>query len=593
MDIEQSDSAAPLSQGKWATQGGRHSALKWTLVLLPLAYLWFRLLYNLWPEWTTNPQYGYGLLVPFLCLGLLVRRWHSFTECGVRSAECGGRISNFNFSAFQLFVFALAFLYLPTRLVEAGTPEWRPIQWSLGIEAVGLTLCAICLGQGRGWLRQLAFPICFFFVAIPWPSLVEIPIIQNLTRASAAIVVELLGWGGVPAMAHGNVIEVGTGMVGIDEACSGIRSFQSSLMISLFFGEFYRLSPWRRWLLVPMGFVFSMAFNVGRMSLLTLVAAKKGVAAISEYHDEAGITIAILCTLALWGLALLLRKTKTTDHGLRTTDKGTGTTESAQRTTDYGTTDHRPRSAVSSQLSVVGSPSPAVSGQWSMVGGQWSVVRSLAISLLIWLVLVEAVVQTWYRSRELYLKPGPAWTLTFPRDNPTLKDLPMDAKTRNLLRFDEAKQAAWSESDGTQWEAFYFSWLPGRVAGYLAKRHTPEICLTATGVKLLSGPKLTMMNVHGVELPIRSYVFETEEGVIQVFHCRWEAGVGREAYVEHESARYNLVRAIWAGRGNKGQKVLEFIITGMDDPEQAKQALARQLEKLIKVEGEAGSGEQK
>ena len=161
----------------------------------------------------------------------------------------------------------------------------------------------------------------------------------------------------------------------------------------------------------------------------------------------------------------------------------------------------------------------------------------------------------------------------------------MDAKTRNLLRFDEAKQAAWTESDGTQWEAFYFGWLPGRVAGFLAKRHTPEACLTATGLKLLSGPKLTMMNINGVELPIRSYVFESGDGIIQVFHCRWEAGIGSEAYVEHEGTRYNLIRAIWAGRGNKGQRVLEVIITGMDDPEQAKEALARQLEKLIKVEG--------
>jgi hypothetical protein len=37
----------------------------------------------------------------------------------------------------------LAFLYLPTRLIEAATPEWRPIQWLLGIEAIGLTLCVI------------------------------------------------------------------------------------------------------------------------------------------------------------------------------------------------------------------------------------------------------------------------------------------------------------------------------------------------------------------------------------------------------------------------------------------------------------------
>src|ERR1035438_923350 len=127
---------------------------------------------------------------------------------------------------------------------------------------------------------------------------------------SALIVIEVLGWLGVPAMAHGNVIEVATGMVGIDEACSGIRSFQSSIMISLFFGEFYALSRSRRWLLVPAGFVFSMAFNVCRMSLLTLIAAKKGIPAISQYHDPAGVTIAIACTLALWGLALLLKKQK-------------------------------------------------------------------------------------------------------------------------------------------------------------------------------------------------------------------------------------------------------------------------------------------
>ena len=193
----------------------------------------------------------------------------------------------------------------------------------------------------------------------------------------------------------------------------------------------------------------------------------------------------------------------------------------------------------------------------------------------------------WYHIREAHLNPGPAWTLTFPQDNPTLKDIPMDATTRRLLRFDDFKQAEWAESDGTQWEAFYFNWSPGRVAGYLAKRHTPEICLAATGIKLLSGPNLTMMNVHGVQLPIRCYEFQTPEGLIQVFHCRWEAGAGEQAYVAHESARYNLIRAIWAGRGNKGQKVLEVIITGMADPEQAKAALKRELDKLIKVEGSA------
>jgi hypothetical protein len=68
-------------------------ALKWVIVLLPLAYLWFRLINNLWPEWTTNPQYGYGLLVPFLCLGLLVRRWQAVRSTGPEKESRGPKSS--------------------------------------------------------------------------------------------------------------------------------------------------------------------------------------------------------------------------------------------------------------------------------------------------------------------------------------------------------------------------------------------------------------------------------------------------------------------------------------------------------------------
>ena len=648
------------------------SAWRWGVVILALGYLWFRLINNLWLEWNTNPQYGYGLLVPFLCLGLLIRRWHGFTENRKQKVEKErgkaesrkqpGEVAspleygkdsmghgNFTGQGKQkstvLFFALLAFLYLPTRLIEASTPEWRPIQWLLGIEAIGLTLCAIDLGKGRGWLRQLAFPILFFFVAIPWPTLVEQPIIQALTRASAVIVIELLGWVGVPALAHGNVIEVATGMVGIDEACSGIRSFQSSLMISLFFGEFYALSRSRRWLLVPAGFVFSMAFNVCRMVLLTLIAAKKGVPAISQYHDPAGVTIAIACTVALWGLAILLRSPKSkvqspkleegesraTDHGLRMTEKeniqhptsniqhpishglqdhGTTEKENIEHPTsniqhpishglqDHGTTDSDLRPPISEPQNKSETTKVACEiGKATSRAGEnknefllsafpisaFKSVRGLAISLLIWLVLVEAGVQLWYRHLESQLKPGPSWSAVFPEVNPTFRVLPIGEKEKYLLRFDEGKQAAWTESDGTQWDVFYCSWLPGRVAGYLAKRHTPEICLQATGLKMVSGPELIMMNVHGVELPVRSYVFNTAGGPINVFHCRWEAGVKNSTYVQHESARFNLIRGIWAGRGNKGQKVLEIIISGCEDSEQAKQALGRELEKMIKI----------
>jgi hypothetical protein len=102
---------------------------------------------------------------------------------------------------------------------------------------------------------------------------------------------------------------------------------------------------------------------------------------------------------------------------------------------------------------------------------------------------------------------------------------------------------------------------------------------------MLSGPDLKVMNINGVDLPIRSYVFDTDNGIIQVFHCRWEAGVENSAYIGNDSARFNLIRGIWTGRGNNGQKVLEVIISGINDPVQARAALVRQLKKLIQVNG--------
>ena len=223
-----------------------------------------------------------------------------------RSRRAESPISNFQF----LLLFGCAFLYALVRLVQAANPEWSLASWGLALVVIGLTLWFLHFQPAwlpRGLVaRDLVFPIGFFLVAVPWPSVIEEPLIQALTRADARATVELVGWFGIPALPHGNVIEVATGTVGIDEACSGIRSFQATLMISLFLGELYRLSGVRRAVLCLGGFAMSLLFNLVRMSLLVWVAASRGIAAIANWHDPAGVTILVACFCGLWAFAVLL-----------------------------------------------------------------------------------------------------------------------------------------------------------------------------------------------------------------------------------------------------------------------------------------------
>lgn len=539
--VEPSTEAVHRSSGE-PTPRNRQRTLMWVLLAVPLGYLWFELINNLRLEWATNPQYSYGLVVPLLAAGLFLRRWQN-TE---------NRSPSRAFKAKQVILFCalLGFLYLPSRLIVEATPEWRPLQWSLAIETVGLTLGAVYLAGGRNWLYLAAFPVLFFLTAVPWPTPIEQGIIQGLSRSNAATVVNLLFFMGVPAIQHGNVIEVGSGMVGINDACSGIRSFQSSIMISLFLGEFYWFNWRRRLLLLPIGAGIALGLNVCRTSLLTWLAASKGIGAIAQYHDETGMTILMICTALLWSTAWFMNyRWKAKGANLQPVKAATAGSPVSEET-------RLPMVRLASRFGIV---------------------------LITWLVVVEGGVSLWYWVRESHVKPGPDWTVKFPEQYSSYKDLPLTPDEHILLRFDEGKKGTWHESDGTEWQAFYFNWFPGRVAGYLAKRHTPDICMTATGYKLVSGPMLDVISVNNVELPVRHYVFDSPEGSLQVYQCHWEAGMGKDTFTADESGRFNLIRGVWAGRGNQGQKSLEIIIAGYKNADDAKQGLIRELNNMIVV----------
>ena len=515
-----------------------------TLLLLAvfLGWLWAVLLNHLRVEWTLNAQYGYGWAVPFLCAYLI---WQKIQSPVAGRQQPGAEVkSPFQFSVFSvpLLIVLLALLYAPVRLVEQANPDWRLVSWALALDVVGLTLLLIYLVGGVAWLKRLAFPVAFFLVAVPWPTPVEWPVIQGLTRADAGTTVELMGGLGIPALPHGNVIEVATGEVGIDEACSGIRSFQATLMISLFLGELYQLTFLRRLGLVFSGFALSFVFNLARMSVLVWVAAHQGIGAIAKWHDPTGVTILLACFFALWGLGVWLARSKTVTHATPSTI---------------------------SPLPTAHCPLPTFP------------ISILAGALVIWLAVVEISVAGWYRWHEARVPPAAQWSAVWPTNNPTCKMADLPANTRRILRYDEGQSVAWN-ADGLNWEAIFLRWNPGQTALHLAQNHTPKGCLTAAGHILTTISERTWFAVGDLRLPFVIYAIEHTSQPVYVFYCLWDdraSAQGRGAL----SLNYgNRLTPVWQGLRNPGQRSLELVLTGNLDTPQAEAAVQNLLPQIIR-----------
>ena len=118
-----------------------------------------------------------------------------------------------------------------------------------------------------------------------------------MMRGVASIAVEITGWLGVGAYQLGNVIQLRNGFVGVDEACSGVKTFQAGIMVALVLGELLRLRWGRRIALLSIGCGWIFLCNVFRATALVLVAANSGLEALGRWHDMIG-TAALLCGMA-------------------------------------------------------------------------------------------------------------------------------------------------------------------------------------------------------------------------------------------------------------------------------------------------------
>lgn len=259
----------------------------------------------LWPHWRDNAELSHAFLMPVV-FGLLMyeaRRGPAhFLRGGAGSAIAAG----------TLMLLALAVLAISGLYASA-------VGWSHALVAFCLTGALVC-----SWLAalvMLAGPDSRL-VPLNWPALVAIGLwllsapIPPGTYSRLTMALQLVVTGGVlralhllgiAAAQHGNVIELATTSVGVEEACSGVRSLISCVFVGFLLSATLVRRPRSRLVIVALAGPIALAMNFVRSLGLTLLA-NGGVDIAGRWHDLTGFGILVATAALLAALAILLAR---------------------------------------------------------------------------------------------------------------------------------------------------------------------------------------------------------------------------------------------------------------------------------------------
>jgi exosortase len=239
-------------------------------------------------HWRNLPDYQYGWIVLFLTLYLV---WERLDNANVSAKEkCGPSV--------LLTLVGIPFVVL-AELYKRAFGSTPASSFSLSIGCALFMLALFVTVRGADYVKTLLFPIGFFFLAVPAPGVLWRPVVRALQQVLTIIDVEMLNMMGVSAVQRGNTIALPNCIVGIDQACSGIRSLQSSVMAGLFIGNLKFRRPATQAAFAMLAVVLSLVGNMGRAICLSIVAHCKGKEALEHWHDATGWTVFVFCALAL------------------------------------------------------------------------------------------------------------------------------------------------------------------------------------------------------------------------------------------------------------------------------------------------------
>ena len=199
--------------------------------------------------WSGSDEYSHGFIIVPLCCYILWRKKRIMARIPIRPSSWG----------LTLIVFSLL-LYLFAHFAEI---------LSLSSFSMVLLLAGVVIYfYGFLMFKELIFTLFLLLFMIPVPaqiySRLTIPLQLFVSKASCGIS-SLLG---VPVYREGNIIHLSEQTLQVVQACSGLRSIISLLVLSAIFGYFSLKSNLLRTILFFSGMPAAILVNIIRVLLL-------------------------------------------------------------------------------------------------------------------------------------------------------------------------------------------------------------------------------------------------------------------------------------------------------------------------------------
>jgi len=264
--------------------------------LLALLILWFICFFPVYPHlmgtWLHHSNNSHGILVPLISAFLIWQKRDQIKQVSISNSIWGAVI-----------LAGSMFIYVVSYAGAVAVVSRIMIVFSL----IGLTLFTL----GNSIFSLIRFPLAYLIFMVPVPdsmyNLLAFPLQLFATRVSALVIKALT----IPAFREGNMLYFAQTQLEVAEACSGLRSIMSFIMLSFLFAYMMDNIYWKRITIILSAIPLAIFANILRVTGTGILAHFYGEKVARGFlHEFSGLAVFAFGFVLLFSEYVLLDRLK-------------------------------------------------------------------------------------------------------------------------------------------------------------------------------------------------------------------------------------------------------------------------------------------